>query len=188
MGINVSETTGKMAAAISRGRVNPKRFVQLFPICALLLVGGCSVIPSSITSTPTEEPAGDARYQPENGRDADFIARMRAAPPPAEPGVSDGKQVASDVSGMNGRGYVRIGTGHYALDDPAARNDAIEQGRVVGADNIFLYRVMAGLGDAVQTGTRSAIVSSTSAESPAYKSARSSAERRLPKPICALAI
>ncbi len=148
-----------LPGSLARQREARWRLVQLLGIGVILLLGGCSVMPfstSSTTSTRTEVPATDTRYQPEHGRDATFIARMRATPPPTEPTVSDGKQAAGDVRLMNGRGYVRIGTGHYALDDQDARNDAIKQGRAVGADSIFLYPDTPGsINAGTQTGARS---------------------------------
>lgn len=127
-------------------------FPRVFCLCALLVLGGCSVARISSTSTIPEStgpeiPAHDSRYQPEHGRDATFIVNMRAAPPPAEPAVEDGKQAAGDLRLMNGRGYVRIGVGHYQLANPDARADAIDQGRAVGADEIFFYRIPATSGN-----------------------------------------
>lgn len=122
---------------------------------ALLALAGCASLPFPGTSTETPRSSRtDASYEAEPGRDAAFVSTMRAAPPPTEPDVREGKSPGGDLRLLNGQGYVRIGIGHYRVDDPAARELAIEQGREVGADKVLLYRMSRASTDAARAPTR----------------------------------
>lgn len=74
------------------------------------------------------------------GRGPDVVARLRAAPAPAQPEVADGHSIKSDETLLRGRGLVQIGIGHFDEADPArARERAVRTGRDVGADTVMLY-------------------------------------------------
>ena len=110
--------------------------MQRFAVFALLLVlAGCASAPRSVS----EAPAPTNRYQAESGRDAAMVARMRAAPAPAMPELAPGKNPSGDHSRLIAQGFVLIGSARFPAPETAARNDAIQQGRSVGADRIVLY-------------------------------------------------
>jgi hypothetical protein len=114
---------------------------KLLLAATLLALTGCANLP--FPGSAPKPPGGVHAdvYDAEPGRDAAFVARMRAAPPPVEPDVREGKSAAGDLRLLNGQGYVRIGVGHFRADDAAARAQAAELGREVGADQVLLYRV-----------------------------------------------
>ncbi|MFI4968807.1 MAG: PDZ domain-containing protein [Lysobacterales bacterium] len=108
---------------------------------ALLLLAGCASTPRT-TSIPPATPA--ARYEAEAGRDAATVAEMRAAPAPAMPEIVAGRNPTADHDRLIRQGYVRIGTGHYALAETAARDAALRQGRAVGAERVLMYAPATG--------------------------------------------
>lgn len=110
-------------------------------VACLLILAGCA----SVTRTGVEKPTSTARYQAEPGRDAATIAEMRAAPAPAVAELVVGKNRTGDHDHLVARGFVLIGTGHFAGPEPSAREAAIRQGRDVGADRIVLYAPSAPL-------------------------------------------
>jgi hypothetical protein len=113
-------------------------------LAALLVLTGCANLPyPDATRAPPDASSDAEHYEAEAGRDAAFVARMRAAPPPEEPDVRDGGSPAGDLRLLNGQGFVRIGTGRFRADDPAARERAETLGREVGADKVLLYRTPA---------------------------------------------
>ncbi len=114
---------------------------KLLMASGLLVLAGCANLP--LPGSAPEPPGGmhAEAYDEEPGRDAAFVARMRAAPPPVTPDIREGKSPTGDLRLLNGQGYVRIGVGHFRADDPDAREQARELGREVGADQVLLYRV-----------------------------------------------
>jgi hypothetical protein len=102
----------------------------------LVLLAGCA----QLRVTP-QGPAEATKpyFEAATGQDAATIAKLRAAPAPAEPEVTQGTTTAGDEQAMIGRGYVRIGNGYDAAGGSRAREWAIEQGRSVGADKVLLY-------------------------------------------------
>jgi len=79
------------------------------------------------------------RYEAVAGQDPGTVAKLRAAPAPAEPEISQGTTTAGDEQTLIGRGFVRIGNGYDAAGGSRAREWAIQQGRSVGADKVLLY-------------------------------------------------
>lgn len=109
---------------------------------ALLLLAGCASTPSTMTGPATSPVAG--RYEAETGRDAATVAGMRAAPAPAMPEIVSGKSPTADHDRLIRQGYVRIGSGHYALAETAARDAVLQQGHAVGAERALLYAPTTG--------------------------------------------
>jgi membrane-associated protease RseP (regulator of RpoE activity) len=106
----------------------------------LVLLAGCA----QFRVAPPGQPQGPAEalkphYEAVAGQDPATIAKLRAAPAPAEPEVSQGTTTAGDEQALIGRGFVRIGNGFDAAGGSRAREWAIEQGRSVGADKVLLY-------------------------------------------------
>lgn len=113
------------------------RSMTRIPLLVLLLAfSGCATLPHAILQ-PTP-PAG-AQYEAEPGRDAATVAALRAAPPPAAPELGAGTDQSGDRRRLAAQGFVHIGTGRFAGSEGSAREDAIRQGRSVGADRILLY-------------------------------------------------
>ena len=85
-------------------------------------------------------PGSQARYEVVAGRNADLVARMRAAPAPAQPRVSDGNTRGGDENFLREQGLVEIGIGYFpAADANAARQQAVQRGIKVGADVVQVY-------------------------------------------------
>jgi hypothetical protein len=112
---------------------------RLCAFALLTLLAGCA----SVTRTPYEPapnaPAPGSPYVPEPGRDATTIAAMRAAPAPAMPELSAGRNPSGDQSGLAAQGFVRVGTARYRLDEAAAKDAALREGQRAGADRVLLY-------------------------------------------------
>ena len=103
----------------------------------LVLLAGCAQLRVAPPQGPAE--ARKPHYEAAAGQDPATIAKLRAAPAPAEPEVSQGTTTAADEQAMISRGFVRIGNGYDGVDGSHARDWAIEQGRSVGADKVLLY-------------------------------------------------
>jgi hypothetical protein len=114
------------------------RTVSRCALVALVLLAGCVRI--ARPPGPVSAPAPATRYEVVQGRGPSVVTRLRAAPPPAQPEVSEGHSQQGDENILRGQGYVQIGIGHFVERDPArAREDAERKGRDVGADKMFIY-------------------------------------------------
>jgi hypothetical protein len=112
------------------------RIVSRCAVIAIILLAGCA----RISRPPAPPPAPTTRYEVVQGRNAQLVARLRAAPAPAQPEVSDGHSLQGDENILRGQGFVQIGIGHFVERDPVrAREQAERKGREVGADKVFLY-------------------------------------------------
>src|SRR6476646_3274535 len=105
----------------------------------ILLIAGCATGPGTVFS-PSPKPLPPA----EPGREAALVADLRAAPPPAQPEISEGKSVASDEKRLRAQSYMHIGTSRFAATDSEAHAKAERQGRNVGADRVIFYPATAG--------------------------------------------
>ncbi|MDE2257647.1 MAG: PDZ domain-containing protein [Xanthomonadaceae bacterium] len=109
---------------------------------ALLLLGGCAahVARPPARGTPGPPPPAPPAYEAVQGRSPDVVARLRAAPPPAQPEVADGATPDGDETLLRAQGLVEIGIGHYADDDVASlRSEVAAQARKAGADKALIY-------------------------------------------------
>lgn len=111
----------------------------------LLLLAACGSVATRIEQ-PVELPEAppqvtrDSHYEPSIERGPDYINALRAAAAPLQPLVTEGKNERGDQRELASKGFVRIGKGHYAVDDEASVSDAIELGKTIGADQVWLYR------------------------------------------------
>jgi hypothetical protein len=113
-------------------------------LLALLLLTGC-------LNNPSREPPGgttgqsqtEIRYEEVPGRDAQTVARMRAAAPPEAAKID----TATDADGENrlvSQGYVRIGRSHFPVGvidrthEAEARAAALRQAAAIGAERVLL--------------------------------------------------
>jgi membrane-associated protease RseP (regulator of RpoE activity) len=129
-----------MSARSSRQIPDCRLRVRAAAVVLFVLLSGCT----RLGVTPPSQPQGAAEsgkphYEAVAGQDPATIAKLRAAPAPAEPEVSQGTTTSGDEQALIGRGFVRIGSGYDAAGGSRARNWAIEQGRSVGADKVLLY-------------------------------------------------
>lgn len=110
--------------------------------CAVVLLAGCAQVVRPPTSESTPPPTAQAKptYEIVQGRSADVVARLRAAPAPPQAVVADGATPEGDETLLRAKGLVKIGIGHYPGDDAASiRDAALAQARKVGADQVLLY-------------------------------------------------
>jgi hypothetical protein len=111
----------------------------------ILLLAGCATGPGTVSQTPKMlPPAETGSYQTEPGREPALVADLRAAPPPAEPEVVEGRSLAADEKRLRAQSYMHIGTSRFAASDTEARAKAERQGRNVGADRLIFYPATAG--------------------------------------------
>lgn len=112
----------------------------------MLLLAGCATGPGTVFSPSPKPlpPAETGSYQTEPGREPALVADLRAAPPPAQPEISEGKSVAADEKRLRTQSYMHIGTSHFPLSDADARAKAERQGRSVGADRVIFYPASSG--------------------------------------------
>lgn len=111
-------------------------------LISAIVLGGCATRPTIIEVAPgiVVVPGSQARYEVVAGRNADLVARMRAAPAPAQPRVSDGNTRGGDENFLREQGLVEIGIGYFpAADANAARQQAVQRGIKVGADVVQVY-------------------------------------------------
>lgn len=108
---------------------------------AVLLLGGCAQVartPAPIE--PAQPPQSAPAYETVQGRSVDVVARLRAAPPLAQPEVANGATPDGDETLLRAQGLVKIGIGHYPAGDAARLRDTVSrQARDVGADKALIY-------------------------------------------------
>ncbi|HET6545716.1 MAG TPA: PDZ domain-containing protein [Rhodanobacteraceae bacterium] len=112
--------------------------LRIIVIGSLILLGGCvggsrAVREEPVPATPT------GRFEPLPGRGPEFVAGLRAGPPPAQPQLVDGKNRTADRDSLAARGYVPIGDAHFDAGNTGVRQDAIAEGVAAGADKVLLY-------------------------------------------------
>jgi hypothetical protein len=113
---------------------------RCFAIATALLFGGCTHVARPPTQPGVPELLPSEQYEVIKGRTADVIARLRAAPAPAQPEVSDGHSPPGDETVLRAQGFVQIGIGHFAERDVSRARDRAEKlGREVGAEKVLLY-------------------------------------------------
>jgi membrane-associated protease RseP (regulator of RpoE activity) len=107
----------------------------------VLLLAGCAQVVRS--PTPNEQgqlPQPVPAYETVQGRSADVVARLRAAPPQAQAEVADGATPDGDETLLRAQGLVKIGIGHYPAGDVDSLRDIVaKQARKVGADKALIY-------------------------------------------------
>ena len=108
---------------------------------AVLLLGGCAqVVRSPAPNEPGQPTQQIPAYETVQGRSADVVARLRAAPPLAQPEVANGATPDGDETLLRAQGLVKIGIGHYQSGDVASLRDMVAtQARKVGADKAMIY-------------------------------------------------
>ena len=121
--------------------------IRLVALACLLALAGCATLPPGAPSTTPASSRVD-RYDAEPGRDAAMLARLRAAPAPAAPAITDGSDPRGDRNQLATQGFVRIGTGYFPRDATAARAAALRKGQEVGAERVLLYAPATGAADA----------------------------------------
>jgi hypothetical protein len=126
--------------------MNPSDRLRRLAFAGLLLLAGCATAPGPV-STPYPKPLPPAEtgyYQPEPGREPALVADLRAAPPPAEPEISEGRSLPADEKRLRAQSFMHIGTSRFAASDSEAHAKAERQGRNVGADRVIFYPASAG--------------------------------------------
>jgi len=114
------------------------RIISRYAIAAIVLLAGC--VPIRPPQGPVAPPVQTTHYEIVQGRSPAVVARLRAAPAPSQPEVSEGHSQQGDENILRGQGYVQIGIGYFAERDSArAREQAERKGRDVGADKVFIY-------------------------------------------------
>jgi membrane-associated protease RseP (regulator of RpoE activity) len=108
---------------------------------AVLLLGGCAqVVRSPAPNEQGQPPQPVLGYETVQGRSADVVARLRAAPPQAQAEVADGATPDGDETLLRAQGLVKIGIGHYPAGDVDSLRDIVaKQARKVGADKALIY-------------------------------------------------
>jgi hypothetical protein len=110
-------------------------------LASLLLIAGCATGPGTIfTPAPKPVPPEETgQYEAVSGRGSELVADLRAAPAPAEPEISEGKNASTDEKRLGTQSYMRIGASHFPATDARARENAIRQAQRVGADRVIFY-------------------------------------------------
>lgn len=121
-------------------RLNLLYATRIACLSGALALAGCAHVAYTPSPSAAPAPAQGPRYESVNGLDAASIARLRAAPAPAQPRINDGATREGDAHLLRARGFVHIGTGYFPMFDPVAtRAAAIAQGVQVHADQILIY-------------------------------------------------
>ena len=141
---------GPAGATIRRMRTQSRQGLLILHqagfLAAMVLLAaltGCIQKPATqrpvLHETRPEAPQKPPHYEPVPGQDAATIAKLRAAPPPPEPEVSQGTVPEGDERTLSAKGYVRVGSGYHSGAPTDANLWAIHEGRIVGADKVLLY-------------------------------------------------
>ena len=133
-----------MSAPSTERIPNPHRITRLLTVALFAIMTGCIQIPATQRppereARPPTPPQKPAHYEPVPGQDAATIAKLRAAPAPPEPEVSQGTVPDGDERVLSAKGYVRVGSGYHPGNSSDARLWAIQEGRTIGADKVLLY-------------------------------------------------
>ncbi|HEX4479238.1 MAG TPA: PDZ domain-containing protein [Rudaea sp.] len=111
-------------------------------VCVPMVVAGC--VPSTRPSTtPSAEPpakVAPGRFEQVDGRGADLIAELRAAPAKS-PEFIDSNSAVKDEQTLSAKGYVKVADGYYAGIDADANAWLQKQGKAIGADKVYFYTV-----------------------------------------------
>lgn len=132
--------------ARDRERCGASTKFRWLAFAGLLLLAGCATGPQTIFS-PTPKPVPpelSGQYETVSGREPQLVADLRAAPPPVQPEVSEGKSMGADEKRLRAQSLMRIGTSHFPAADTDAREKALRQGQRVGADRVIVYPSAAG--------------------------------------------
>jgi hypothetical protein len=120
-----------MKASTAAGRIG---------FACILALAGCARVVRPPQAPPPAPPPASAGYEIIQGRGPDVVARLRAAPPLAQPEVSDGRNQQGDEALLRAQGYVQIGIGHFPERDAArAFDQATRKAHEVGADKVLVY-------------------------------------------------
>lgn len=116
-----------------------------------LSVAGCATVSQGPTTTPARPlpPEETGGYVVSPGREPALVADLRAAPPPSQPELVDGRSAGADEKRLRAQSYMRVGTSHFPAGDTDMREKALRQGQRVGADRVILYPPGADSPDAV---------------------------------------
>ncbi|MCE7951499.1 MAG: PDZ domain-containing protein [Xanthomonadales bacterium PRO7] len=107
---------------------------------ALLLCGCAQVSRPPAPVSGVQPPAPAQAYEIVQGRGPDVVARLRAAPPLAQPEIADGATPDGDENLLRAQGLVKIGVGRYPSSDVAwLRDEVAKQARKAGADRALIY-------------------------------------------------
>jgi hypothetical protein len=115
--------------------------VRALAVFLTLAVAGCATVSQGPSAAPPRPlpPEETGAYVTSPGREPALVADLRAAPPPAQPEVVDGKSAGADDKRLRTQSYMRVGTSHFAADDASVREKALRQGQRVGADRVIVY-------------------------------------------------
>jgi hypothetical protein len=121
------------------------RFKMKLAFLATIALSGC--VTQSVVVEPRSEPdivkneqVPSPNYEAVTSRSPEMIASLRAAPPPAQPELVEGRSIIGDQRTLSARGFVHIGTSRHRTDANAAQDKALAVGKEVGADQVLVYR------------------------------------------------
>ena len=116
----------------------------LLSLAACALLAGCATtsfpfLGSEPDRAGTVSPA-DSHFVAFPGRDAAFIAEMRAAEAPPNPEIIEGKSQPADQRALASAGYVNVGSSRFPVGDVDAEAGALAHARTLGSDRVLIYR------------------------------------------------
>jgi membrane-associated protease RseP (regulator of RpoE activity) len=119
----------------------PLSGIRSLALFLVLAIAGCATV-SHTTTEPSPQPLPPeetGQYETVTGREPALVADLRAAPPPAEPEIADGRNIGAEEKRLRLQSYMRIGTSRFAADDAGMREKALRQGQRVGANRLIVY-------------------------------------------------
>lgn len=114
---------------------------RIFLSLAAIALASCATMRTSTRVEPNVEhpPSEPGIYTAVPGQEPQTVSELRAAPPPDQVEVIDGKTQSGDERVLAAKSYVRIGDGDYSGDAQAARAWVNSQAKRVGADKVYVY-------------------------------------------------
>ncbi len=126
-------------APLSATGVWPIRTSRALAVAGAFLIAGCATGPGAVFTPRPVSPEESGQYEIVAGREPTIVADLRAATPPAEPELSDGRNFSADRQRLAAQSYMHVGTSHFPVSDTHVREDAMRQGQRVGADRVIVY-------------------------------------------------
>jgi len=119
----------------------PRASAYVLALVVTLIVAGCATVSQGPTTTTPKPlpPEETGHYETMPGREPALVADLRAAAPPSQPELVEGRNAGADEKRLRAQSYMHVGTSHFEAGAADVREKAMRQGQRVGADRVIVY-------------------------------------------------